>query len=72
MRAKVTDHETHAQARPRRHPSDVSLAAPVAAGPFEDAGAAYDKGDYATALRLWRPMAEQGNAAAQFNLGQVY
>jgi TPR repeat protein len=47
-------------------------AAPVAAGPFEDAIAAYESGDYATALRLLRPFAEQGNAAAQFNLGSMY
>ena len=30
------------------------------------------KGDYATALRLWRPLAEQGGADAQFNVGQMY
>ena len=40
----------------------VGLAGPVAAGPFEDATAAYGNGDYATALRLIRPLAEQGNA----------
>ena len=40
----------------------VSFAGSVAAGPFEDATAAYDKGDYATVLRLMRPLAEQGNA----------
>ena len=28
----------------------LSFAAPVAAGPFEDAAAAYGRGDYATAL----------------------
>jgi uncharacterized protein len=33
---------------------------------------AYNKGDYATALREWKPLAEQGNADAQFNLGQMY
>jgi len=32
----------------------LSLAAPVAAGPLEDATAADDKGDYATALQLLR------------------
>ena len=30
----------------------VGFAGSVAAGPFEDAAAAYEKGDYATALRL--------------------
>jgi TPR repeat protein len=33
---------------------------------------AYDKGDYATALREWGILAEQGNAKAQFNLGVMY
>ena len=30
------------------------------------------KGDYATALREFRPLAEQGNVYAQFNLGLMY
>ena len=34
-------------------------AAPVAAGSLEDAHAAYESGDYATALRLLRPLADQ-------------
>ena len=34
--------------------------------------AAYERGDYATALREWRPLAEQGNADAQFNVGHMY
>ena len=33
---------------------------------------AYRRGDYATALRFWQPLAEQGNAEAQFNLGNMY
>ncbi len=33
---------------------------------------AYEQGDYATALREWRPLAEQGNANAQFMLGLMY
>jgi uncharacterized protein len=33
---------------------------------------AYQKGDYATALKEWRPLAEQGGSAAQFNLGLMY
>lgn len=50
----------------------TGFAAQVVAGPFEDAGAAYRKGDYATALRLIRPLAEQGNPVAQHNLGIMY
>ena len=42
------------------------------AGPFEDGVAAYRREDYATALRLWKPLAEQGDADAQFNLGTMY
>src|SRR5450759_551495 len=49
-----------------------SFAAPVAAGPLEDADAAYSRGDYATALRIIRPLAEQDNASAQFRLGVMY
>jgi Sel1 repeat len=51
---------------------DWPAAVPVTAGPFEDAVAAHGRGDYATALRLWRPLADQGNAHAQFNLGAMY
>src|SRR6202035_6044415 len=50
----------------------LSLAAPVAAGPGQDAMAAYARGDYATALRLLRPLADQGDAQAQYNLGALY
>ena len=42
------------------------------ADPFEDSLAAYDRGDYATAVRLLRPLAEQGNAQAQNSLGAMY
>ena len=30
------------------------------------------KGDFATALKEWRPLAEQGHARAQYNLGVMY
>jgi TPR repeat protein len=42
------------------------------ADPFDDAIAAYDRGDYATAVRLCRPLAEQGDAQAQNALGAMY
>jgi len=45
---------------------------PVLAGPLEDADAAYRKQDYTTALRLYRPLADQGNAWAQNRLGVMY
>jgi uncharacterized protein len=42
------------------------------AGPIEDAGAAHDRGEYATALRLLRPLADRGVAEAQRELGFMY
>jgi hypothetical protein len=42
------------------------------AGPFEDAQEADQNGDYATELRILRPLAEQGNALAQLGLGLMY
>jgi len=39
---------------------------------FDEGYAAYQKGDYATALQEWQPLAEQGNASAQYNLGWMY
>ncbi|MDT8757464.1 SPOR domain-containing protein [Sphingomonas psychrotolerans] len=33
---------------------------------------AYERGDYRTAIEKWRPAADQGNADAQFNMGQAY
>lgn len=52
--------------------SPLSMAGGAAAGPFEDAQAAHGRRDYATALRLWRPLADQGNAEAQYALGMMY
>ena len=39
------------------------LSEPVLAGPLEDANAAYGKEDYATALRLFRQLADEQRAA---------
>jgi TPR repeat protein len=50
----------------------LSLAAPVAAGALEDAIAARSGGDYATALRLLGPLANQGDGIAQNNFGFMY
>ena len=50
----------------------LSFVEPVTAGPLEDADAALKRRDYATALRLIRPLAEQGDANAQYNLGVFY
>jgi hypothetical protein len=48
------------------------LAQPAVAGPLEDGQAAYHNTDYATALKLLRPLAEQGNSSAQQYLGVIY
>jgi len=49
-----------------------SLAAPVAAGPLEDGYTAYTRGDFATAMRLMRPLADQGYVTAQTVVGLMY
>ena len=43
-----------------------------ASADFQKGFAAYKSGDYATALREWRPLAKQGDADAQFYLGGMY
>jgi len=40
--------------------------------PYADGLAAAKRGDYSTAIRLWRPLAEQGHARAQLGLGLCY
>ena len=50
----------------------VACATVAAAGPIEEAKSAYGRSDYALAERLFRPLAEQGDAKAQFYLGWVY
>lgn len=42
------------------------------AGEFGDALAAYRRGHYSTAIAIWTPMAEAGNAEAQSALGYLY
>lgn len=49
----------------------VVCAAPVRAG-FEEGLAAYERGDFATTVKEWKPLAEQGNPTAQHHLGWLY
>ena len=42
------------------------------AGDYEDGWAAVDRGDYATALKKWRPMADMGFPEVQFSMGALY
>ena len=39
---------------------------------FQAGHDAYERGDYETALKKWRPLAEQGDAEAQGILGWMY
>jgi TPR repeat protein len=50
----------------------LTMAGAAVAGSFEDGEAAYQRQDYATALQLWRPLADQGSAKAQYGLGGMY
>ena len=53
----------------------LTLALAIAAAPaptVRDGIAAWQKGDYSTAVAAWRPLAEDGDADAAFNLGQAY
>ena len=45
---------------------------PAWAADFDKGLTAYNNGDYATALKQWTPLAEQGDARAQYNLGVMY
>jgi TPR repeat protein len=50
----------------------VAVAGAAAAGPFEDGEAAYDRSDWKTAIRLWRPLADHGDSRAQYKIGEMY
>jgi TPR repeat protein len=50
----------------------VLVSGDAIAGAVEDCAAASNRQDYAEALRLCRPLAEQGEAAAQTTLGSMY
>ena len=49
-----------------------TLAGTAQAQNFQKGLAAAQAGDFATALQEWRPLAEWGDSAAQFNLGLMY
>ena len=50
----------------------ASLATPVSAQSVKAGIEAWQKSDYTAAVAIWRPLAEKGDADAQFNLGQAY
>jgi len=45
---------------------------PAFSADFQKGLDAAQKGDFATALKEWEPLAEQGHADAQYNLGLMY
>jgi TPR repeat protein len=50
----------------------VVMAGAAVAGPYEDGIAAYNRGSFDTAVKLWTPLAEQGDADAQNAIGVMY
>ncbi len=50
----------------------LALPAPVLAADFETGWKAYQRAYYATAWEEWRPLAEQGDANAQYYLGVMH
>ena len=50
----------------------ATAAAPVEAGDVRAGLAAYERGDFTQARRIWRPLAEAGDAQAQYNLGVLF
>ncbi|MBA2636508.1 MAG: SPOR domain-containing protein [Sphingomonas sp.] len=51
----------------------VATAAPALASPtVRDGISAWQKRDFITAVAIWRPLAQEGDADAAFNLGQAY
>src|ERR1700734_2699665 len=48
------------------------FAAVPAFADFQTGLDAYQKGDYVGAAKEWRPLAEDGSAAAQLNIGLLY
>jgi TPR repeat protein len=45
---------------------------PAFSADFQKGAAAYQSGDFATALREWTPLAKQGNVDAQLGLSLMY
>ena len=50
----------------------LAVSGPAWAADYQTGSGAYERGDFATALREWNPLAEQGHALAENNLGVMY
>ena len=49
-----------------------SVSVPIYADDFQAGINSFERGDYKTAFKKLMPLAEQGNATAQYNLGIMY
>ncbi len=52
--------------------ASLIAAATTARADFDSGWQAYQRGDFALAIAEWRPLAEQGHARAQYNMGVIY
>jgi hypothetical protein len=50
----------------------VLLSAPLSAQSVKAGIEAWQRADYGSAVAIWRPLAQKGDADAEFNLGQAY
>jgi TPR repeat protein len=50
----------------------LTLTGAAVGGPYEDGIEALQHGDFEAALKIWLPLAEQGHAYAQNNLGMMF
>ena len=50
----------------------MMLSAPTSAQDFQKGYEAARSGDFETALKEWKPLAERGNIVAQYNIGMMY
>ena len=50
----------------------LATASPAYADSYASGLEAYGRGEYAEALRILKPLAEQGDARAQYGLGKIY
>src|SRR3954464_13417109 len=50
----------------------ILLSSPLSAQSVKAGIEAWQRADYSAAVAIWRPLAERGDADAQFNLGQAY
>jgi TPR repeat protein len=50
----------------------LAAAGPAWAGAYEEGLSAYERGDFATAVELWRPLAHRGDAEAEAGMGLLF